>query len=282
MEGPNYSSSEDKVAIVTGAGSGIGRATALEFASRGLKLCLADISTRGLKETIEKIEKAKKHKQVSGKKKDRPESDLTIEVDVSNEQDVKRMIQSAVKRFGRLDILFNNAGIYEWTSVDITPTDIWDRIIAVNLRGAFLGTKIASPFLKKTGGVIVNTSSSLGFAGVPESAAYCASKGGIIGLTKASALDLAKYGIRVNCICPGSIDTAMQAREFARSGRPKEMRKAYSKIYPLGRIGKPEEVAKLVAFLSSDDASFMTGNAILIDGGVFAQWGESLAPYIMK
>jgi len=126
----------------------------------------------------------------------------------------------------------------------------------------------------------VNTSSSLGFAGAPDSAAYCASKSGIIGLTKAAALDLAKYGIRVNCICPGSIDTKMQQKEFSRSEDPKKMREAYEKIYPMGRIGRPEEVAKLVIFLCSDASSFITGSAFLIDGGLFAQWGEALAPLI--
>jgi meso-butanediol dehydrogenase/(S,S)-butanediol dehydrogenase/diacetyl reductase len=260
---------EDKVAIVTGAGSGIGRATAILFAGEGAKVLAADISENGASNTAEEIS------QKFGK-----DRSAFVRADVSKEEDVKNMVDSTVERFGKLDVIFNNAGIYEWTSVEETPTEIWDRIISVNLRGPFLGTKYAVPHLKKTRGVIVNTSSSLGVAGALESAAYAASKHGVIGLTKASALDLARYQIRVNCICPGSIDTSMQAREFARTPDPARTRKAYDKIYPLGRIGKAEEVAQLVLFLATDRSSFITGTPFLIDGGVFAQWAESLASKI--
>ena len=236
------------------------------FAMEGARICIADMNDNGTSEIISK-------KYGKGRT-------VFIRTDVSNEKDVEGMINFAVESFGKLDIVFNNAGIYEWTSVEKTPTEIWDSIIAVNLRGAFLGTKYSVPHLKKTQGVIVNTSSSLGVAGALESAAYCASKSGIIGLTRAAALDLAQYNIRVNCICPGSIDTGMQAREFARAPDPTKARKAYDKIYPMGRIGKPEEVAKLVLFLASDNSSFITGTPHLIDGGLYAQWGESLASKI--
>jgi meso-butanediol dehydrogenase / (S,S)-butanediol dehydrogenase / diacetyl reductase len=260
---------DGKVAIVTGAGSGIGRATSLLFSSEGAKVVIADISEEGGNKTRELISKK------FGKERSR-----FVKTNVESETEIKEMIRAAVDSFGKLDVIFNNAGIYEWTSVESTPTEIWDHIIAVNLRGAFLGTKYAVPQLKKTRGVIVNTSSSLGVAGALESAAYCASKHGIIGLTKASALDLAPHKIRVNCICPGSIDTSMQAREFGRTSDPKKTRIAYDKIYPMGRIGKPEEVAQLVLFLASDRSSFITGTPFLIDGGLFAQWGESLAAKI--
>jgi meso-butanediol dehydrogenase / (S,S)-butanediol dehydrogenase / diacetyl reductase len=260
---------EGKVAIVTGAGSGIGRATSLLFAGEGAKVLVADLSEEGGTKTTETINQ-----------KFGSDTAAFVRTDVAVENDIKRMVETAVSKFGKLDVIFSNAGIYEWTSVEETPTEIWDRIIAVNLRGAFLGTKYASPYLKKTRGVIVNTSSSLGVAGALESAAYSASKHGVIGLTKASALDLAPYQIRVNCICPGSIDTSMQAREFNRTADPALMRKAYDKIYPLGRIGRPEEVAQLVLFLATDRSSFITGTPFLIDGGVFAQWAESLASKI--
>jgi NAD(P)-dependent dehydrogenase (short-subunit alcohol dehydrogenase family) len=260
---------EGKVSIITGAGSGIGRATAVLFADEGAKVCVADLSEEGGRKTCDMIAE----KFGSGRS-------IFVKVDVSDENDIKNMIKNAVEEFGKLDVIFNNAGIYEWNSVEEIPTDVWDRIIAVNLRGAFLGTKYAVPHLKKTRGVIVNTSSSLGVAGALESAAYSASKHGIIGLTKSSALDLAQYKIRVNCICPGSIDTSMQAREFGRMENPEKGRKAYDKIYPMGRIGKPDEVARLVLFLASDNSSFITGTANLIDGGLFAQWGESLSSKI--
>jgi NAD(P)-dependent dehydrogenase (short-subunit alcohol dehydrogenase family) len=272
-----------KVALVTGGGSGIGRATAIQLALEGANVCVADISKEGGEETLGLVSNAVAGESRSQRDAPRSSSPISffVKADVSKEGEVKNMIESTIQKFGKLDILFNNAGIYEWTSVEETPTETWDRIIAVNLRGSFLGTKCAAPHLKKTRGVIVNTSSSLGLSGAPESAAYCASKSGIIGLTRASALDLARYGVRVNCICPGSIETSMQQREFARSGKPDRMRKAYDKIYPMGRIGKPEEVAKLVVFLASDDSSFMTGTPFLIDGGLFAQWGEALASKIM-
>ncbi|MGI0084490.1 MAG: SDR family NAD(P)-dependent oxidoreductase, partial [Nitrososphaerales archaeon] len=260
---------EGRAAIVTGGSSGIGRATAVLFAREGAKVCIADVRDHGGKGTSEIISKR------FGKGRS-----IYVRTDVSDESDVKNMISFAVERFGKLNIIFNNAGIYEWTRVDKTPAEIWDRIIAVNLRGAFLGTKYSVPHLKKTHGVIVNTSSSLGVAGALESAAYCASKSGIIGLTRAAALDLVRYNIRVNCICPGSIDTSMQAREFERAPDPAKARRAYDKIYPMGRIGKPEEVANLVLFLASDNSSFITGTPFLIDGGLYAQWGESLASKI--
>lgn len=260
---------EGKVAIVTGAGSGIGRATAILFAAEGANVLVVDVSDEGGSATVDLIS------QKFGKEKS-----VFAKTDVSRGEDVKRMVETAIEKFGKLDVVFNNAGIYEWTSVEDTPTEIWDRIIAVNLRGAFLGTKYSVPSLKKTRGVIVNTSSSLGVAGALESAAYAASKHGVIGLTKAAALDLAPYHIRVNCICPGSIDTSMQAREFARTADPARTRIAYDKIYPMGRIGKPEEVAELVLFLATERSSFITGTQFLIDGGLFAQWGESLASKI--
>lgn len=258
-----------KTAVITGAGSGIGRATSIELARRGANICVADFSEEGGIETVETIKKKTPGCEV-----------LFQKTDVRNEEQVKELMAQSAKEFGGFDILFNNAGIYEWFSVENIPTDVWKNIIETNLYGIFYGTKHAIPYLKSKGGSIVNTSSTLGLFGSLDSVAYCASKSGVIGLTKASALDLAKYRIRVNCIAPGSIDTPMVQRELSNFGDAEKAGKAYNELYPMGRIGKPEEIAKLVAFLASDDSSFITGSTYLIDGGLSAQWGEALEPKI--
>lgn len=258
-----------KVAIVTGAGSGIGRATAMEMARNGAKVCVADISDQKGMETVALI------------REELPDSQVDFfRVDVSNEEMVKSLISFVTEKFGQIDIMFNNAGIYEWYSIDDIPTEVWNKILNTNLGGAFNCTKHAIPHLIKTKGVIVNTSSALGLVGSTESVAYCASKSAIIGLTKASALDLAKYGIRVNCIAPGSVETSMIERDFAHFGDAEMARKAYNELYPVGRIAKPEEIAKLVVFLASDAASFITGATHVIDGGLTSLWAEALAPKI--
>jgi len=259
----------EKVAIVTGAGSGIGRATALEMARNGASVCVADISEEKAKETVDLIRKEVRGCEVE-----------PFKVDVSSEDEVQMLISFAAVRFGRIDILFNNAGIYEWFSIEDISTETWDRILNTNLGGAFYCTKNSIPHLIKTRGVIVNTSSALGLQGSTESVAYCASKSAIIGLTRASAMDLAKYSIRVNCIAPGSVETSMVERDFAHFGDAEKARKAYNELYPMGRIAKPEEIAKLVVFLASDAASFITGATHVIDGGISAQWAEGLAPKI--
>lgn len=260
---------DGKVAIVTGAGSGIGRATAIEMARSGARVCVADIDEKSGRETV---------RMISEQFRD-AEADF-FRVDVSKEDEAKMLISFTVVRFGKIDILFNNAGIYEWSSIEDVTTESWERTLATNLGGVFHCTRNSIPYLVKTRGTIVNTSSALGIQGSTESAAYCASKSAIIGLTKASALDLAKYGIRVNCIAPGSVETPMVERNFAHFGDAGMARKAYEEIYPLGRIARPDEIAKLVLFLVSSDASFITGSTYIVDGGLLSQWTEGLAPKI--
>lgn len=257
-----------KVAIVTGAGSGIGRATALELSERGATVCAVDISEELGKETVDLIGK-------SGFS-----DSQYYRVDVSSEEAVSEMVSSAVGKYGRLDILFSNAGIYEFYSIENITTEVWNKVLNTNLGGAFYFTKHSVPHLKKTKGAIVYTSSALGIQGSTDSVAYCASKAAIIGLMKATAMDLAPYGVRANCIAPGSVDTSMLKGDFEHFDDPKAARSAYNEMYPVGRVGQPEEIARLVGFLASEEASFITGSTIVIDGGLTSQWTEALAPKI--
>lgn len=250
-----------KVALITGGTRGIGYATALLFLKEGAKVVITGRSERHGKEAIEKL-KNEVFKNV-----------LFIQGDVSRSTDAKRMIQATVKEFGQLDILVNNAGIWITGTAEKTSEADWDRVIDVNLKGTFLCSKYALPYLKKTSGVIVNIASCNGLVAEPGCVAYCASKGGVVLLTKAMALDHAKEGIRVNCVCPGPIMTSMLEQELTQSGLTREKYlKKEADSHPIGRIGKPEEVAKAVLFLASDDSSsFVTGTALSVDGGLVAQ-----------
>jgi NAD(P)-dependent dehydrogenase (short-subunit alcohol dehydrogenase family) len=189
--------------------------------------------------------------------------------DVSREDDVRAMIEATVAQYGRLDVLFNNAGIVDMSGpVGQTAMDTWNKVIAVNLTGVFLGCRYAIPEMLKTGGgSVISTASVAGLVGFPGLTAYCASKGGVVQLTKAVALEYATQGIRVNAICPGVIDTPMAGLvAMDEAGRA-----ALAQIEPMGRVGQPEEVAALALFLASDDASFITGAIIPVDGGVVAR-----------
>lgn len=245
-----------KVAVVTGAASGIGRAAAQLFAAEGAKVVAADWDESQGEQVAEGI-------RASG-------GDTVFErVDVSQPEDVERMISTAVERYGGLDALFNNAGIEgeQAPTADCTLEN-WDRVIGVNLKGMFLGMKYAIPeMLKRGGGSIVNNASVAGLVGFPGRPAYCASKGGIIQLSKAAALEYAGRGIRVNVICPGVIATPMIDRAIQGA---EETRKAYEAMEPMGRFGTPEEVARLALFLASDDSSFCTGAPFIVDGGLVA------------
>jgi NAD(P)-dependent dehydrogenase (short-subunit alcohol dehydrogenase family) len=247
---------ENKVAIVTGAASGIGRATALLFAEEGAKVVAADWEREKGQRVAEEI-------------LDRGGDAVFVRTDVSSPHDVKQMVDQAVKTYGHLDIIFNNAGIegHQAPTADCTLEN-WDRVIDINLKGVFLGMKYAIPeMLKDGGGSIINNASVAGIVGFQNIPAYCASKGGVIQLTKTAALEYAKQGIRVNAICPGVILTPMVERFL---GGNEEAQRAFAAIEPVGRFGRPEEVAQLALFLASEDSSFCTGAPFVVDGGLVA------------
>jgi NAD(P)-dependent dehydrogenase (short-subunit alcohol dehydrogenase family) len=242
-----------KVAFVTGAANGIGRAAALAFAHEGASVVAADISEQGNQDTARMIEEA------GGRA-------LAVRCDVSRAGDVKAALDRAVETFGRLDFALNNAGVEQpiTATADLAEKD-WDRIVDINLRGVFLCMRHEIPLmLKQGGGVIVNTSSGAGVKGFAGQAAYCAAKHGVVGLTRATALDYAKANIRVNAVCPGIIETPMMDRF---SGGTPEGRERVIAQEPVGRMGKPEEIASAVLWLCSDAAAFMVGHAMVMDGG---------------
>jgi NAD(P)-dependent dehydrogenase (short-subunit alcohol dehydrogenase family) len=242
-----------KVAFVTGAANGIGRAAALAFAREGASVVVADVSEKGNKETARMINDLGEHA-------------LAVTCDVSRNEDVQRALNTTIQTFGRLDFAFNNAGI-EYAikpAADVTEEE-WDRIIDIDLRGVFLCMKHEIPLiLKQGGGAIVNTSSGAGVRGFKGGAAYVAAKHGVVGLTKAAALDYAQSNIRINAVCPGIIATPMMDRF---SGGTDEGRLAVIAQEPVGRMGTAEEIAAAVVWLCSDAASFVVGSAMAVDGG---------------
>jgi NAD(P)-dependent dehydrogenase (short-subunit alcohol dehydrogenase family) len=244
---------EGKVSVVTGAGSGIGRATALAFAREGASVAVADILEQDNQETARMIMDLGGHA-------------LAITCDVARNDDVRRALDETVKTFGRLDFAFNNAGIeYAFKPAAEITEEEWDRIIDIDLRGVFLCMKHEIPLmLKQGGGAIVNTSSGAGVKGFKGGAAYVAAKHGVVGLTKAAALDYAQSNIRINAVCPGIIDTSMMQRF---SGGTPEGRQTVIAQEPVGRMGTPDEIAAAVVWLCSDTASFVVGSAMVVDGG---------------
>ena len=248
---------EGKVALITGSGSGIGRSTAILFAKEGAKVAVVDYVVEGGEKTVETIIKG------GGKA-------IFIKADVSNSADVQKAITTTVDKYGKLDILYNNAGI-EGAMAPIADSteENFDRVISINLRGVFLGMKYGiTQMLKQGGGVIISTASVAGLVGFPNITAYCASKGGVVQLTKTAALEYAKQNIRINCICPGVIWTPMLERF---TGGSEEAKKQFEATEPVGRMGTPEEIAQAALFLASDDASFVTGVPFPVDGGYIAQ-----------
>jgi meso-butanediol dehydrogenase/(S,S)-butanediol dehydrogenase/diacetyl reductase len=246
---------KDKVCIITGGGSGIGRATALLFAREGARLLIAD-KRRGTAEAV-----AAQCTREGGHA-------LANETDVARIDDVRRMIETAVEEFGRLDVLVNNAGYGIAGSVLETDEDAWDALMAVNVRGVFLCSKYAIPAMKKNGGgTIVNTASVVAQVGIANRAAYCASKGAVAALTRAIAIDHVRDGIRCNAIAPGTIDTPYFAEILQKSPDPEATRQALARRQLLGRMGTPEEIAAGILFLASDESRFATGTILTLDGG---------------
>jgi NAD(P)-dependent dehydrogenase (short-subunit alcohol dehydrogenase family) len=252
---------EGRVSIITGSASGIGRASAQEFAKEGARVVVADINQAAARETVRQIEAA------GGMA-------LAVRTDVAEADSVQALIEQTLRSFGRIDVLFNNAAIQVNKTVEDTTVEEWAREISVNLGGVFLCSKFALPHLRKSQGCIVNMASVNGFFVEPQCAGYCATKGGIVALTKAMAIDHGKDGIRVNCICPGYIDAGLAWGYFEVQPDPAGARKAAGKLHALWRVGQPEEVARVAVFLASQDASFMTGAAVEVSGG----FGAGLPP----
>ena len=247
---------EGKVSLVTGGGSGIGRATALAFAREGAKVIVADVSEQGGKETVQMIE------QAGG-------DAIFIKTDVSDGTEVMEMVNKAIEVYSRIDCAVNNAGV-EGMLVNISdyPEEMWNRVIGVNLTGVWLCMKYEIPqMLKQGGGVIINMASIFGLVGLANASAYIASKHGVVGLTKAAALEYSAKGIRVNAVCPGFIETPMLMERSLKAGENPEVYQQIVSVSPIGRLGKPEEIAETVLWLCSDGASFVTGHSMVADGG---------------
>jgi NAD(P)-dependent dehydrogenase (short-subunit alcohol dehydrogenase family) len=250
---------QGKVAVVTGAGVGIGQAAAVAFAREGASVVVVDRS----RENGESATQALQREGLQG---------LFVLADVSNETDVRRMVEQVVARWGRLDILVNNAGIYTQGDVTQTSLDDWNRIMAVNLTGAFLCAKYVVPvMISHGGGVIVNVASEAGLVGIKGQVAYNVSKAGMIALTKSCAVDLADQGIRVNAVCPGTTDTPLVRDAVSHAPDPAAARRRLEAVRPLNRLGTPEEIASAILYLASSESGYATGAALSIDGGYTAQ-----------
>ena len=248
----------DKVAFITGGGTGIGRACALLFAREGARLAICGLRMSPLEAVVKEIAGA-------------DGTALALTCDVTQLDTIERALGASMDRFGRLDVVVNNAGVLTVGSAEETSLEEWNRILAVNLTGTFLVSRAAVPLLRQAGGgAIVNIGSIYGLIGMKQRAAYAASKGGVTLLTKAMALDHAREGIRVNCICPAITDTEMVRGMLAKMPDPGATRKLRAEQLPLGRLGTPEDIANLALFLASEESSWITGATLPIDGGLSA------------
>ncbi|CAN5346849.1 SDR family oxidoreductase [soil metagenome] len=242
----------DKVAIVTGAGAGIGRATAERLVGEGARVAVVDRDRDAAEEVADGL----------------GDRAFAVVADLEDADQVASMVAAAAAEFGRVDVLVNNAGIAVGGSVTSLELDDWTRVVNVNLRSIWLAMKHAMPHLAARGGAIVNMASVQGLMGFPGWAGYAATKGGILALTRQAAVEYAKDGVRVNSVAPGTIMTPMNQRIFAEAREPETLRAAWGAMHALGRFGEPEEVAAAIAFLASDDASFITGACLPVDGGL--------------
>jgi NAD(P)-dependent dehydrogenase (short-subunit alcohol dehydrogenase family) len=241
-----------KLALVTGAGSGIGRATAHRFAEEGARVAVADWRWDAARETAGGLDGA-----------------IAVEVDVTSAAGVEAALKEVVEAFGGVDVVVNNAGVtIVGATHDISESD-WDTELDTNLKSIYLVSKAAWPLLlERGGGSIVNTASIAGLWAIPDDAAYCASKAGVIMLTKCMALDGAKARIRVNCVCPGFTETPMIEGYFNAQPDPAESRRFAERLHPLGRLGRPRDIADAMVYLASDEAAWVTGHALVVDGGL--------------
>jgi meso-butanediol dehydrogenase/(S,S)-butanediol dehydrogenase/diacetyl reductase len=245
----------NKAVLITGAGSGIGRAAAILFAKEGARVAVNDIAPGKAEETLGIMESA-------------GSEGICAPGDVSRADDARRIVADTVQAFGRIDVVVNNAGVIVPGSVDTTPEEDFDMVMRINVKGTFLVSKFAvREMLKSGGGVIVNNASVAALKGIPDRSAYSASKGAVVSLTRAMAIDYIKDGIRINCVCPGTTDTPALEELMQSADDPRAAKDAFIARQPMGRLGKDEEIAQAMLFACSDETAYMTGSIITIDGG---------------